>query len=349
MSRETRIAMAVGCAVLTALSIPVLSGPTLDADEPEALAAIPLPAIPQESDLEPVRERRQDASLATAAPADVPAPAVPARPVVASPPPRPTPAPASRPASPPAALADVPLPPVRAARPAPERVPPVQRTTVADVPISIPPQQPASHGWSRLVAEARKYIGTNPTDMQRRWCARFMNLVLARLGYNGTGSDAARSFASYGERISRPKVGAIAVLSRGRNQTLGHVGVISGFDSRGNPIIISGNHGRRVAESVYPRSRVVAYVLPTTDGPRRPVLGRLAPPPAFSLARAEAPVSRGAVARTRLARRALAPRAPTQQFAARRAPAVEMRRVDERPAFLARLEADLGRAGGRVR
>lgn len=340
MSRETRIAMAVGCVVLTALSIPVLSRPTPDAIEPEALAVIP--------QLRP----QQTAGLPTATPVDTPAPAVPAVPVVASPAPRAAPSPVSRPAAPPAAaLADVPLPPVRSARAAPERTRPVQRAVVADVPIAIPPQQ-AAHTWSRLVAEARKYIGTNPTDMQRRWCARFMNLVLARLGYNGTGSDAARSFASYGEKISQPKVGAIAVLSRGRNQNLGHVGVISGFDSRGNPIIISGNHGRRVAESVYPRSRVIAYVLPTSDGPRRPVLGRLAPPPAFSLARAEAPmprtVARGPVARSRLARRPPIQRV-SQQLAARRAPAVEIRRVavNDRPAFLARLEADLGRAGRR--
>jgi hypothetical protein len=31
--------------------------------------------------------------------------------------------------------------------------------------------------------------------------------------------------------------------------------VISGIDSRGNPIIISGNHGQRVGEAVYPRAR----------------------------------------------------------------------------------------------
>ena len=120
--------------------------------------------------------------------------------------------------------------------------------------------------WPALVTEARKYIGTNPTAMQRRWCARFLNLVLNKTGYRGTGSDAARSFASYGRRINEPRIGAIAVLTRGKNQNLGHVGIVTGVDGNGNPVIISGNHGRRVAESIYPRSRVVAYVMPT-DGP----------------------------------------------------------------------------------
>ncbi len=43
----------------------------------------------------------------------------------------------------------------------------------------------------------------------------------------------------------------------------GHVGVVAGIDPNGNPIIISGNHNHTVAESVYPRHRIVAYVVPT--------------------------------------------------------------------------------------
>ena len=33
-----------------------------------------------------------------------------------------------------------------------------------------------------LVSEARKYMGTNPTDRKRLWCATFMNMVLAKAG-----------------------------------------------------------------------------------------------------------------------------------------------------------------------
>jgi uncharacterized protein (TIGR02594 family) len=87
-----------------------------------------------------------------------------------------------------------------------------------------------------------------------------MNFVLERAGYRGSGSDMARSFARYGRRISGPHVGAIAVMSRGRRG--GHVGVVSGIDANGNPIIISGNHNNQVAEATYPRGRVHAYVMP---------------------------------------------------------------------------------------
>ena len=120
----------------------------------------------------------------------------------------------------------------------------------------------SSTGWSTaLIGEARKYLGTNPTHRKRLWCATFMNFVLAKVGFAGTGSDAAKSFASYGERIHEPKVGAIAVLTRGRRG--GHVGIVTGFDGRGNPILLSGNHGHRVGYGVYSRNRVIAYVLPT--------------------------------------------------------------------------------------
>jgi uncharacterized protein (TIGR02594 family) len=112
---------------------------------------------------------------------------------------------------------------------------------------------------SSIVAEARRWIGTNPTNRSSLWCARFMNFVLNRVGLSGTRSDLAQSFASYGHRLSGPKVGAIAVMHRSGG---GHVGVVSGFDRRGNPVVISGNHGHRVAEAVYPRGRIYAYVAP---------------------------------------------------------------------------------------
>jgi uncharacterized protein (TIGR02594 family) len=110
------------------------------------------------------------------------------------------------------------------------------------------------------VAQARRYLGTNPTGMGALWCARFMNMVLEKSGRRGTGSNMASSFAGYGRRVAGPQVGAIAVMSRGRRG--GHVGVVSGIDKSGNPIIISGNHNRRVGESVYPRGRIYAYVMP---------------------------------------------------------------------------------------
>jgi len=109
-----------------------------------------------------------------------------------------------------------------------------------------------------LVSEARKYIGTNPTGRGSLWCGAFMDMVLKRTGHAG-GGNLAKAYASYGTRVSGPQVGAIAVMGRRGG---GHVGVVSGVDPNGNPIVVSGNHNRTVAESVYPAGRISAYVLP---------------------------------------------------------------------------------------
>jgi uncharacterized protein (TIGR02594 family) len=115
-------------------------------------------------------------------------------------------------------------------------------------------------GGSGLVSEARRYVGGNPTGRGSLWCARFMNMVLEKTGHHGTGSDMANSFAHYGTRVSGPQVGAIAVMSRGGRG--GHVGIITGVDAQGNPIMISGNNGNRVREAPISRGRIYAYVMP---------------------------------------------------------------------------------------
>jgi uncharacterized protein (TIGR02594 family) len=128
-------------------------------------------------------------------------------------------------------------------------------------PVGKPKKTEGEKSSSQLVNEARRWIGTNPTGWNHVWCARFMNFVLRRLGYEGTGSDAASSFAHYGRRIWWPQEGAIAVMTRGKNG--GHVGVVAVVANDGKIIVISGNHNKKVGVGHYPRERIYAYVLPT--------------------------------------------------------------------------------------
>lgn len=112
----------------------------------------------------------------------------------------------------------------------------------------------SGHG---LVERARAYMGRTGPSLglpASLWCADFINMLTG----GGTGSRLAKSWLDMPRTSAR--VGAVAVLSRGRRG--GHVGVVSGFDARGNPIIVSGNHNRRVGEAVYPKGRVIAYVEP---------------------------------------------------------------------------------------
>jgi uncharacterized protein (TIGR02594 family) len=115
-----------------------------------------------------------------------------------------------------------------------------------------------SFGGGDVVSEARRYLGGNPTGRRSLWCGAFMDMVLKKTGHKG-GGNLARAYASYGRRVSGPQVGAIAVMARRGG---GHVGVVSGIDASGNPIIISGNHNDKVEESTYPRGRILAYVMP---------------------------------------------------------------------------------------
>lgn len=115
-----------------------------------------------------------------------------------------------------------------------------------------------SNSGSDVVQAARAELGNGAIYGRRNlWCARFMNHILQVTGHRGTGSDLARSFASLPH--TGLHVGAIAVMARRGG---GHVGIVSGVTAAGDPIVISGNSGHRVRESVYPARRVVAFVSP---------------------------------------------------------------------------------------
>ena len=113
--------------------------------------------------------------------------------------------------------------------------------------------------------EALKWMGASSRQVgvpyPDLWCADFVNFILRRTGHSATNSRAAKSFLDYGKRIDTPRVGAIVVLTRAKNG--GHVGIVRGTDGAGNIIVISGNHGNRVSESMYPKNRVLGYVIPS--------------------------------------------------------------------------------------
>jgi uncharacterized protein (TIGR02594 family) len=104
---------------------------------------------------------------------------------------------------------------------------------------------------SRFIGQTARQIGLPPT----LWCADFIGLLTK----GGTHSRAALSYKNYGKPAQTGCVNCIAVLTRKGG---GHVGIVKGYDRGGNPILISGNHGNRVAISSYSKNRVVAYRYP---------------------------------------------------------------------------------------
>lgn len=144
-------------------------------------------------------------------------------------------------------------------------VEPTHRTdNTAAIPSGVPNPSDKNDSIFAIGLEALKWVGASSRQVgvpyPTLWCADFINFVLRRTGHPTTNSRAARSFLEYGKRINSPRVGAIVVLTRGKNG--GHVGIVRGTDGSGNPIVISGNHGNKVWESKYPKHRVLGYVVP---------------------------------------------------------------------------------------
>lgn len=108
-----------------------------------------------------------------------------------------------------------------------------------------------------VVDRARQYIGATASQVGVRsslWCSAFLRKITGASGVD----DRAISWERH--RHIAPQVGAVVVMGRRGG---GHVGVVSGFTPKGDPIVISGNHRNRVAESVYSRSRIRSWVSPT--------------------------------------------------------------------------------------
>jgi uncharacterized protein (TIGR02594 family) len=117
------------------------------------------------------------------------------------------------------------------------------------------------------------------TDDEVAWCAAFLGACLERVGIRSTRSLLARSYLSWGEALSEPRNGAIAVLSRGFDPRLGHVGFLVGITSN-DLILLGGNQGDAVRVQAFPRSRLLGLrwpiiqptpttpVIPEAQGPR---------------------------------------------------------------------------------
>lgn len=108
----------------------------------------------------------------------------------------------------------------------------------------------------------KKGMGKTVDPAKTPWCAAFLNGLIGAAGEKGTDSLAARDFLNYGKPTKTPTEGDIAVLSRGKDTSKGHVGLVQGFVNHGGEKyvrILGGNQGNRVSIMEYPVSRVLGY------------------------------------------------------------------------------------------
>lgn len=96
------------------------------------------------------------------------------------------------------------------------------------------------------------------------WCAAFCGACLERTGIASTRSLLARSYLKWGVALARPRVGCIAVLSRGSDPGKGHVGFWLG-ETDNAVILLGGNQGNAVSVAHYPKSRLLGLRWPDAD------------------------------------------------------------------------------------
>jgi uncharacterized protein (TIGR02594 family) len=97
------------------------------------------------------------------------------------------------------------------------------------------------------------------SDDETPWCSSFVNWVMEKAGYKGTGSAKALSWQNWGKDVGQPVYGSIAVFSWGGGK--GHVGFVVG-KSGNNISVLGGNQKDQVNVSTFSTSKIVAYVVP---------------------------------------------------------------------------------------
>ena len=118
---------------------------------------------------------------------------------------------------------------------------------------------PASN--ERIVAFFREVGHASVTSDEVAWCAAFLGACLERSGFASTRSLLARSYLEWGTALEAPRLGAVAVLSRGSDSGQGHVGFIVG--ARGNELILlGGNQDNAVTVQAFDASRLLGVRWP---------------------------------------------------------------------------------------
>lgn len=100
------------------------------------------------------------------------------------------------------------------------------------------------------------------------WCAAYVGACLERAGLRSTRSLLARSYLKWGAALSEPRMGSIAVFSRGADPGKGHVGFWLA-ESGDTVVLLGGNQGNAVSVARYPKSRLLALRWPDAHIPAR--------------------------------------------------------------------------------
>ena len=126
-------------------------------------------------------------------------------------------------------------------------------------------QEVEGKGDNPRIVEMFKAVGHQAiTDDEVAWCAAFLGACLERSGRPSTHSLMARSYLTWGQPEPAARYGAVAVLSRGANPALGHVGYVLG-ETEGQVFLLGGNQSNSVSVAAFEKSRVLGYRWPDDE------------------------------------------------------------------------------------
>ncbi len=114
---------------------------------------------------------------------------------------------------------------------------------------------------ARIVAMYREAGHPEIAHDETAWCAAFLGACLSRAGIRGTQSLMARSYLTWGSALDEGRPGAVAVLSRGSDPSLGHVGFLVGECDEGL-VLLGGNQGDAVSVAIFDRARLLGLRWP---------------------------------------------------------------------------------------
>ena len=120
-------------------------------------------------------------------------------------------------------------------------------------------------GWARAEGGA---IAKTYNEDSIPWCALYANMVLTKVGLQGTKTLWALDWSNWGIRLAGPAVGAFAPMKRDGG---GHIAIVAGRDQHGNLMCLGGNQSDAVNIKPFRAKRPVSFRWPKeVPPPARP-------------------------------------------------------------------------------
>ena len=113
------------------------------------------------------------------------------------------------------------------------------------------------------IVEWLRLAGLPGQPDETAWCAAMVGGVLIEAGFRSTRRATARSYLTYGVKLTKPRFGCIAVFKRGTNPAEGHVAFY--IDTIGaSAFVYSGNQGNKVGLKPYALDDLIDWRWPAS-------------------------------------------------------------------------------------